>query len=485
MDTTTFAQKIKAKYPAYQSVDDATLVNKFLEKYPVYKSQVNVQPETGIYKSSTPIQPVQPTIEQQKEQAISQGKPVSVRSDRVEPTFLGSILRETLKAPIKTALSVPAGVMGEKGITIKSDYLGDTSDISKIIRDNSEQLAERVKAGEITLPGALLRSTGQSGLEALDVAGLIPTGAGAKAGTKLAQEGAEQVAKGATKAAGTVGDILKPVTETILDTVQPEKIMQRVARIPKGEQVKFQKLTGESVGEYLVKRNIFGNEDEILQKLYKRFNDSKSEVDTALAKLQGTFKPKQLSEALSALIKREASVSSPGALSPDAKRVTQLAGKYKTGGLTMSEINEVKRLYEKNVRVDYLKSAANNPEKVVKATNLDSAIRKWQMEQAEKLGLKNLPDINKETQAARSLLESFGKEVVGTAGNNALSLTDAILISGGDPASIGMLVGKKILSGKGLQSKIAKTLSKNKPKKEAVKAVFGKGKKDLTDFLTK
>ena len=43
MDTTTFAQKIKAKYPAYQAVDDATLVNKFLEKYPVYKSQVNVQ----------------------------------------------------------------------------------------------------------------------------------------------------------------------------------------------------------------------------------------------------------------------------------------------------------------------------------------------------------------------------------------------------------------------------------------------------------
>jgi len=47
MDTTTFAQKIKAKYPAYQSVDDATLVNKFLEKYPVYKSQVNVQSEIG------------------------------------------------------------------------------------------------------------------------------------------------------------------------------------------------------------------------------------------------------------------------------------------------------------------------------------------------------------------------------------------------------------------------------------------------------
>lgn len=439
----------------------------------------------SIFGVSKIEQPTQPTIEQQKEQSIAEGKPVSVRSDRVEPTFLGGALRSFLKAPIKTALSVPATVMGEKGITVKSKYLGDTSDLNKTIQDNAEQLAERVNTGEITLPGALLRSTGQAGLETLDVASLVPAGSGAKAGTKLVQEGAEQVTKGATKAVNVAGDVLKPITETISDTIQPEKIMQRVARIPKGEQVKFQKLTGESVGEYLVKRDIFGNEDEILQKLYKRFDDSKSEADTALAQLKGTFKPKQIQGALSELIKREASVSSPGALSPDAKRVTQLAGKYKTDGLTMSEINEVKRLYERNVRVDYLKAASNQPERVVKATNVDSAIRNWQMKQAEKLGLENLSEINKETQAAKSLLESFGKEIAGTAGNNALGLTDAILISGGDPTSIGMLVGKKILSGKGLQSKIAKTLSKNTPKKEAVKAVFGKGKKDLTDFLTK
>jgi hypothetical protein len=53
MDTSTFAQKIKAKYPAYQNVDDATLVNKFIEKYPVYKSQVNIQTDTGADISQT------------------------------------------------------------------------------------------------------------------------------------------------------------------------------------------------------------------------------------------------------------------------------------------------------------------------------------------------------------------------------------------------------------------------------------------------
>lgn len=36
-----FAAKIKAKYPAYQGIDDVTLAQKVVEKYPVYKDQVN------------------------------------------------------------------------------------------------------------------------------------------------------------------------------------------------------------------------------------------------------------------------------------------------------------------------------------------------------------------------------------------------------------------------------------------------------------
>lgn len=41
MNTQEFAQTIKAKYPQYKGVDDATLVSKIVEKYPIYKSQVS------------------------------------------------------------------------------------------------------------------------------------------------------------------------------------------------------------------------------------------------------------------------------------------------------------------------------------------------------------------------------------------------------------------------------------------------------------
>lgn len=40
--------------------------------------------------------------------------------------------------------------------------------------------------------------------------------------------------------------------------------------------------------------------------------------------------------------------------SPDAKRISQLKAKYESSGLTMSEINEVKRLYSNNYKYSFV-----------------------------------------------------------------------------------------------------------------------------------
>lgn len=48
MDTNTFAENIKKKYPEYANMDNSTLVGKIVAKYPVYKSQIT--------DYSTPIQ---------------------------------------------------------------------------------------------------------------------------------------------------------------------------------------------------------------------------------------------------------------------------------------------------------------------------------------------------------------------------------------------------------------------------------------------
>lgn len=276
------------------------------------------------------------------------------------------------------------------------------------------------------------------------------------------------------------GSFVKGVADTAVSKVKstlenaPESIMQRVARISKGKQAKFEVMSGgDSVGKFLSDRGIFGNIDQVTTKLYERFQTSMNTGDIALEKLTGTFSPEPVKTALTDLVAREQRVSSPGAESPNLQIAQDLLNKFDNKGLTMKEINQAKRLYERNVKVDYLKSSSQNPEAVVKATNLDSAIREWQVKQAETLGLKNLPEIRKETQLSKQLLNDIGQEYAGAAGNNAMSLTDWIMLSGGDPTAIGGFLVKKALSSKFVQGKIAEFFNRGNPVKGQVQADLG------------
>jgi hypothetical protein len=309
----------------------------------------------------------------------------------------------------------------------------------------------------------------QSTNEAQKLGGQLETGA-----ELLLGGGAQLLKAGAVKGAELItGSKLIPEVKTLVTSaktaVTPDSgaIMQRVARIPKGKQIKFQETAGESVGDYLVKRGIYGDEEQIVEQLYKRFNDSKNVADEAIAQLPGTFKPVQVKDALEMLTEKFAKASTgvvrdeagkvvniTGVKDPNFTRATELLQKVEGEGLTMSEINEAKRLFERNVKLDFARE--NSADGIRLANNVDEAIRTWQFSQAEKLGLQNLPEINKETRLARQLMDDLGAESAGIAGNNAVSLTDWIVLAEGNPASIAAFLGKKAAASKKLQSAVAK-----------------------------
>ena len=271
--------------------------------------------------------------------------------------------------------------------------------------------------------------------------------------------------KGVQTGLQTAKEAVTPLTKTVLPKLTPdaEEIMQRVARVSKGKQANFEQRAGESIGSFLDKRGIYGDIDQISEQLYNRFQKSKQTADEALASLKGNYQPEVVGTALAELESKLKRVSSPGAVDPQLSEVTGLLAKYKNQGLTMSEINQAKRLYERNVKLDFLKE--NNPEGVKIANNIDESIRKWQFSQAEKLGLKNLPEINKETMLTRQLLDDIGREYAGSAGNNLVTLTDWIVLSGGDATAVAGFLMKQGLSSKKVQSFIAKMISKNVEKK--------------------
>lgn len=274
--------------------------------------------------------------------------------------------------------------------------------------------------------------------------------AGAEAVGTIAKQ-SERFLNGITET-GTAG-----ITRATENAFNPSNIMQRVARIPKGRQAEFQKVAKESIGEYLVNRGIFGDIDEITSKLFERFSRSKAEADKGFASLKGNFKNTAVGNALKQLVERERGISSPGAVSRDLERIVELQKLHNGRGLTMSEINEVKRFFERNVKLDFLR--ANLPDKVAGANTLDSAIREFQFNKASELGFKNIQEINRETRLAKQLLDDLGKEYAGSAGNNAISLTDWIVLSGGTPASAAGFITKKALSSRGLQSRVAERLA--------------------------
>jgi hypothetical protein len=113
-----FAEKVKAKYPEYKDVDNATLTSKIIDKYPEYKDQVNLESKKkeesyGGYQSSFS----EPTIEDQRKivqpDVVPKVKPIA-KAPVVKPTpFTSPTPTPILELPKltlgdnKTPLSIP------------------------------------------------------------------------------------------------------------------------------------------------------------------------------------------------------------------------------------------------------------------------------------------------------------------------------------------------------------------------------------------
>lgn len=259
---------------------------------------------------------------------------------------------------------------------------------------------------------------------------------------------------GAVQAAKAIPKIVPGIKETAQKA--PENIMNRVARLKPTDAQKFEKLAGETHGSYLSKTGNLGTPDEIIKKEAEKFATSKSSVDDTLAKLKGRYKVGIIRDTLAELQAKAKSVSTKNVKSPYYKEVSDLIKSYNKNGLSMSEINSVKRLYEKNVKLGYNKLL--NAKEVEKATNIDNALREWQVKKASELGFKNIKELNKQTQLSKFIIDKLGDQIIGSNALNSVNLTDWIVLSGGNPTAVGAFLTKKFFSSKAVQSKLAEYL---------------------------
>ena len=246
-----------------------------------------------------------------------------------------------------------------------------------------------------------------------------------------------------------------------------EQLVAGINRIKPTERQQFKQMSGQSAEEWLVDRGLTGTRQDTLTKLSDNFQALRQNVDEALDKVPGEYKDKRVT-----VVADEAAEYARSVESGDAGRMASLAEKSKGVGLTTKEINEVKRYYERNIKVGYMKDQTQNAAAVERATNRDGALREYLFEISDQNGFSNLRELNKEIQQSRFLTDKIAGRMEGEGANNVMSLTDWIVVSPGaiDPTFIAGFAGKKLFSTETARSLTARLFSRNRPVKEIPRA---------------
>lgn len=359
---------------------------------------------------------------------------------------------DALPKPAREGLTFVGDAIAS-GFKAGTDKIADTKLFTEIGNLEAQGFINPETAPEFYKLKDALAGVGAAGETAANLTGLEQgiTGVGklASKAASTAVAGADALATSATNAASAI-------------TPESASIMNRVARLTPKQANTFEKLAGKSHGEYLAETGNFGTPDKIISNEAVKFTKSLTSVDDALAKLPGKFTDGSIEDALTQLVKKGQAESGANIKSPYLNEVVSLQQKATTEGLSMSEINQVKRLFEKNVKLGYNKLM--NGTEVAQATNIDNAIRKWQVAKAKELGFSNISELNKQTQLSKFIIDNLGSQVVGKTGLNGVNLTDWIMLSGGDPTAVGGFLTKKFFSSKSVQAKIAEMLKKGEIK---------------------
>lgn len=241
--------------------------------------------------------------------------------------------------------------------------------------------------------------------------------------------------------------LIEPMKEKAIQW--SENILQNQNRMTKKQQETFKQMAWEDQWKWMNDRWITDT-----QWLADYFINSKEKVDTAMTKIKWNFTSDILTKVLDECVEYAEKTESP-----ELNKLKDLQTKNAKWWITMSDINEVKRFYERNNKFDYLKNWTAEQTRL--ATNRDTVLRDWQMKLAEENWLTNLKELNKETQAAKYLADNATNRESWIKGNNPISLTDWIVVAQEwiTNKTIWNLVGKKIFQSSRFQKGLNRLLN--------------------------
>lgn len=363
------------------------------------------------------------------------------------PQTIAAVMPE----PVRQATEF-VGEQAGKGFDVLTDKVASTKLFSDIGKLEAQGLINPQDNPEFYRLKEQLQVAKSSG----DVASSVLSAQGT---ASTLQTGANVAGKGLTAAKESISTGQQSILGKIDKPEVAAHVMDKVSRLKPSEYQKFQDMSGgDSIGEYLTKTGNTQAPDKIILNEAKKFAQSKADVDSTLAQIPGKFKNDAIKETLKGVQERARAITS-GKIKPAYNsELNEFIKAYNEGGLDMSQINALKRLYEREVRLSYKKDITAGAN-LAKATEVDSALRNWQFKTAKENGFTNLAEMNKQTQLSKFIVDKLGNQMVGKSGLNDINLTDWVILSGGDPTAVGGFLTKKFFSSKGVQAKVAQLLN--------------------------
>lgn len=218
--------------------------------------------------------------------------------------------------------------------------------------------------------------------------------------------------------------------------------------------------------EWSSSRGIIDNPDIAILKLTDRFDKYKTLVDDVLGEMNNlTVKPRNVLDKTDKdylkLMIDDVVKYSDEVVSPQNSRFVELQKKYELEWLTPSEINEIKRYFEKNNRFDYLKEW--NAKGARRSTEIDSQVREFLLDYVANNGFPQMRQINREIAASKFLWDNIASKQLKQSWNELISLSDFVILAWiewwwGVPA----LALKSLYNNKNIRAKIARRLNRRK-----------------------
>jgi len=255
----------------------------------------------------------------------------------------------------------------------------------------------------------------------------------------------------------TVKEVVEPTKGLALWKDLPEKIIASVQKINPSKRQEFVKITKwKSPEEWLNERGIIQDREDTIAILWQRWLDAKNEIDTWITQLWWKFKDKNVSTMLKQSLE-EATETWDDIRKKLLKKFTELDNKE---WLTPNQIITIKRDFEKNVTLDYLRE--NLSKKAKTAKNLDSKVREFLISKAEEAWFWNFRDLSRELQQSRFLADEIAWKLTGQQANNLFGFTDNLLVAWWiiEPSILLWLWIKKTLWSEAVKAAAARWLKK-------------------------